>query len=533
MNFPSFSDMFNTFSSKVKEIKPGVDPTVMGSWALAFGRGISAAAYSIVILAKEVLRQFNPLTSTGEFLELWSSYDNITRLDDSASSGIIWVYGTNSTVVPASTTWAGQENGLLYTNTASSVIAPQDTDTLPISIINLTRVGFVITADTSFPHGLTAGETAKISGAIETDYNGSYVVTPDGGNTYRFTYTIGATPTTPATGDTIQAVPVIAISSISWLAGVVTVVTVNANGFIDGQEISINDTLPVGYRGIYTMTRVNATTFTYPLVGDPGASTTEGNVQSVHAVVNVQSSDTGPETVVDILGPLDLQDVIVGVETVAYTPYGIQGGALAETDDVLRSRLLTSRFAQEGVFTNDQITLAALLINGNTRVYIQNPTASSTSDPDPVLPGQVRVYIIRDNDPLGPIPTGGILADTKRSILENGRLPAEMSSEDVFVAAPVQLDINVTLNNVTPDTSTMRTAIRLQLEAYFNDSDIFGSDLDNDTLRGVVSLTQDLATGDPTTAFITSFDWITVSETVASNELPILGTLTVNGIAVT
>jgi hypothetical protein len=106
-----------------------------------------------------------------------------------------------------------------------------------------------------------------------------------------------------------------------------------------------------------------------------------------------------------------------------------------------------------------------------------------------------------------------------------------MSEADLFVSAPVQYDVDIVMTNVTPDTATMRTAIRNQLEAYFTDADVFGVNLDNDRLRGIVAQTQDLATGDPTTAFITNFDWTPVSETIASNELPLLGTLTINGIA--
>jgi hypothetical protein len=358
MTFPTFRDLFNAFSAKVKEIKPDADPTVKGSWAMAFGRGIAAAAYSLVILSKEILRQFNPITSTGEYLDLWASYDNITRLDDSVSTGQIWVYGANTTTIPASTEWSGDINGLIYSNTVSAQIAPQDTDTLPISILSLTRVTTTATADCSFPHGLATGDTVKLSGASPAGWIGSYAITIDPSNTYRFTFTIAGSPTTPATGDAIQAVPVIAISSLTWDTGVVTVVTVNDNQFVDGQEIYINDAVPSGYTGLYTMTLVNATTFTYPLVSDPGAATTEGFVQSVHAVVNVQSTDSGPDTVVDVLGQMNLSAPISGVQTIGYTPYGIQGGAVAELDDALKARLLLTEILEYTFRTLQQIVLS-------------------------------------------------------------------------------------------------------------------------------------------------------------------------------
>ena len=63
---------------------------------------------------------------------------------------------------------------------------------------SLTRDGTTVTATVAAGHGFATGQTVRIAGANEPDYNGDFVVTVTGSTT--FTYTIAATPTTPATG---------------------------------------------------------------------------------------------------------------------------------------------------------------------------------------------------------------------------------------------------------------------------------------------------------------------------------------------
>jgi len=63
---------------------------------------------------------------------------------------------------------------------------------------SLTRDGTTVTATVAAGHGFATGQTVRIAGANEPDYNGDFVVTSTGSTT--FTYTIAATPTTPATG---------------------------------------------------------------------------------------------------------------------------------------------------------------------------------------------------------------------------------------------------------------------------------------------------------------------------------------------
>ena len=325
----------------------------------------------------------------------------------------------------------------------------------------------------------------------------------------QFTYAIVGTPATPATGSPFEAIPVITVNNITIVSGVATFTTLFANTLIDQQRIQLlNITGFASFDGNHTATVIDDTTFTVTTgEGDQSSLAVTGTLRSIHANVNVQSDDTGTLTITGSNSLFDYQGVIADVDTVGKSIEGMQGGAEVESDDDLRARVLLSRSAQEGIFTNDQITLAALAINGNTRVFIQNPDSDQLSDPDPVLPGQVRVYFLRDNDPLGPIPTGSVINLTKQSIILNGRLPAEMWSDDLQVIPPEELSIDIYLYDVKPSTASMRSAIRNQYEAYFEDADVFGKDLDDDVLRGVTILAKDLTAGNPEEAFVKSFDF--------------------------
>lgn len=70
-------------------------------------------------------------------------------------------------------------------------------------LITITRSGSTATA-TATQHGLSTGQSVTITGAVETEYNGTFTVTVTGLNT--FTYAVPGTPASPATGTITAAV---------------------------------------------------------------------------------------------------------------------------------------------------------------------------------------------------------------------------------------------------------------------------------------------------------------------------------------
>ena len=66
------------------------------------------------------------------------------------------------------------------------------------AVTSITRTSNTATVTTTATNALSTGMSVVISGAVQTDYNGTFVITVTGGTT--FTYTVANTPTTPATG---------------------------------------------------------------------------------------------------------------------------------------------------------------------------------------------------------------------------------------------------------------------------------------------------------------------------------------------
>lgn len=67
-----------------------------------------------------------------------------------------------------------------------------------IAVTSITRSSSTATVTTSSAHGLTTGNAVTISGASQTEYNGTFTITVT--DTTHFTYTVSGTPATPATG---------------------------------------------------------------------------------------------------------------------------------------------------------------------------------------------------------------------------------------------------------------------------------------------------------------------------------------------
>jgi hypothetical protein len=70
---------------------------------------------------------------------------------------------------------------------------------------------------------------------------------------------------------------IIKVSTASWAGGTVTLTTVAAHNLSTGQSVTISQVNPSGYNGVFTITFVNATTFTYT-AANPGAYVSGGVV---------------------------------------------------------------------------------------------------------------------------------------------------------------------------------------------------------------------------------------------------------------
>lgn len=335
-----------------------------------------------------------------------------------------------------------------------------------------------------------------------------------------------------------DAVGVIATNSIDVISLVRdgTTVTATTNGdhtLSTGLNVLIAGAVETDYNGTFQIAVTDRDKFSYTISTTPSSPAT-GTITASgdYAPITIQSIDVGINTNLTNGAVLTLATPIIDVDNSGTAQFdGITGGADLETDDAYRERIILSRSIIEGVFTNDQIILAALGVAGNTRAFVINPEIS-TCDPAPSpgfvpVAGQVVIYILRDND-TNIIPSQTILDTTKEAILVNGKLPATTYQGDVFVFAPIPVQVDFDFSALTPDTSTMRQAVINQLGAFFEDSVDFEEDVLEASFLGAIQNTQDLVTGD----FIKSFSLNTPPGDVliGSGQIGILGSVTFDSI---
>lgn len=326
------------------------------------------------------------------------------------------------------------------------------------------------------------------------------------------------------------AVEVVAllVTSITRSGTTATAATSTPHMLATAMQTTISGAVETAYNGLFAVTVTGPNTFTYQVAGSPSTPATGTITETSNfASLDVQAITTGPGTNMQAGGTLNVS--ISGLDSLAYVQFGgLGGGADLESNDDYRDRIIESRSNISGVFTEDQIKIAARTISGNTRVFVKRPITalgSGTQGLPSYSPaaGQVVVIIVRDND-ANIIPTQSVLDQTKDAIITLGKLPAHTRADDVFVLAPVAQVIDFTFSAISPNTQTMKTSIRNQLTAFFQDSVTFEEDIPAASYQGSIQNTRDTVTGDRLASFALSSPPGDI--VVADGNIPILGTVT-------
>lgn len=432
LDLPSTADeVVQRSKTDVQRVLVESNPFLPNSWLSALVTSLANRVFDFYIQLEEAVKLSFPDTTSGTFLDRWASIYGVPRLAATSSSGNIVATGTAATIIPISTSYQSSD-GIAYTSTASATITAQS-----LSVSSIVRSGSLVTVTTAVDHGLASNVPVVISGAVETEYNGSQVITVTGLDT--FEYTITTTPSTPATG-----------------------------------------TILAGF--------------------------TSANVP-------VQSDTFGVEANQPLDAVLSLQSPIAGVDNDAQVDFGeLDGGVDQESDTDLRTRLLSRIQNPVAHFSEADIDAEAKTIAGVTRVFVESITPAK---------GQVTVYFMRDNETPA-IPDASEVATVKAQL--DTILPANTSTTDLIVAAPTPVATAFTFSALSPDTSTMRTAITASLTQFFSEETVVGTDIDEDKYRAAIINTIDTETGDDLDTFTLSTPSGDI--TIASGEIGTLGTVT-------
>jgi len=172
------------------------NPFVKNSFLGALLTAFSLRVWDFYIQLKAFEKEFF-LPTADRFLPTFGAWWGITQNQATRSNGNIVVTGSSTTVIPVNSSFLST-TGEEYKSTAEGTITSQF-----LSVTTLSRSGSTATATTSADHGLSSQIVATMSGAVETEYNGTYSVNVISGN--QFTYEITGTPATPATGTILAA----------------------------------------------------------------------------------------------------------------------------------------------------------------------------------------------------------------------------------------------------------------------------------------------------------------------------------------
>jgi len=131
----------------------------------------------------------------------------------------------------------GQNQALLYDGSMWFTLAATSTPVVMSTITHLTTIATVTTATA---HSLQSGNRVIITGCTPSDYNGTYVITVTGTNT--FTYNLATTPATNAT--------VVGTYTVLGITGVDSSTFVHVNLFKNRLYYTQKDSLKVYYLGV-------------------------------------------------------------------------------------------------------------------------------------------------------------------------------------------------------------------------------------------------------------------------------------------
>jgi uncharacterized phage protein gp47/JayE len=303
---------------------------------------------------------------------------------------------------------------------------------------------------------------------------------------------------------------------------------VNNDGFVTFTASVVPHTIPKGASvtisisnplvdGVREILGVSDSTFSIEIDSIVPISGT-GAATANYAVIQAQTVSDGAGSQVG--GSIELQG-----DNEAYTLFsGLSGGAGKESDTSYKARIIKTRGALEGVFTQPQIILAALSVPGNTRAWVVSPKTLVAGGTPGVAgykpqPGEVCVYFLRDND-VSPIPDAVEIATTKDAIIQKGRMPANTLDSDIFVFSPTLVTALIQIDNLSPNTPEMRAAIEGEMRAYFEDFVDFETAVSTEDLISVVKSTRD-----PANRAVSTFNVVNTDQNPGSGGLLVYGAI--------
>jgi uncharacterized phage protein gp47/JayE len=509
----------------VKSNLPELDPTIPGSMVRTLVSANSILIYAAQRNITAALNDFFPQTASGEFLDFWAEINALTRIPGTVAEGRISIIGTLFTTIPQGTLFASSASES-YISTSAATIAAQ------AGSVTLSKSGTTITAVTPVVHSLVDGLSTVISGAGDSDYNGTFTINVLDENT--FTYTALSEPSAatdsgayssefadiPIASQDIGTDKNLVVGSLLTLQSTVSGITdgtqgvVNRDGITAGSDLEDDESLRERVLlansidpGVFTSAQIRLDALTIPtatrvFVTNPSTDFTTDGTDVVDRVPD-GFSEAGEVATIDMTANGTANIYAGSTITVAgVTPSGYDGDWTVLTVSA----------------TEVTYTVGATLANSSVPGTVSLDKLKNIPQP-----GIVYVFVLDDNN-APPTPSASTLTNVKDKIIE--KLPAHSTEDSVVVVGPFFTSVAVTISGLSPDSTAMRTAIENNLLAFFEDGAGFAEDIKLNQLITAIQNTQDLESGSFVEDF--SLDAPTADTVIGDGSMGVLGTVTFN-----
>ena len=456
----SASEIDNRAKTDVQRELQGSNPWGKNHWLGALVTAFSNRIFDLYLQLQEAIDQNMPDTASGTYLDRWKAIFKISNNVATSASGNVVATGTLGNDIPIGTIVANEDSNT-YTSTATATITSE-----VINVDTITRSGSVVTVSFLDEHGLASGLSATIAGSAEDEFNATWnsiVVISD--TAYTFSHDSGADDT----GGT-------ATSTSEYASVPIQADDTGADWNLDNSE---SVTLETPISGID-----NTLTTDYGAVGggadeesdDDSQDRLNDRIQNPVAHFNPSDIDALARTVNDVTR------VFVQTPTTATTTATVNLTRMDDGSDTNVAALATIASGSFSFITGQEITITnsdqsdfniedaiCNLLTSTTLMYAvgsstQNPAGSSaTIEGSDVPTGTCKVYFMRDNDvdsngDYDPFPTASEVA-TVNDLLQGIR-PANTAQSEFPVAAPTEDTIVWVISNISPNTESMKNAIK-------------------------------------------------------------------------
>lgn len=506
------SQVEDRIKADVQREAPDSNPYINTHWLRSLIAGFSRRIFDFQKDLDRTQLRVLPHTADDNTAPIWGEIYVGPKNQTTIATGNVVATGTAGSLISVGVLL--QSNDLDYATLTNATIADNT-----ISIDSITRNGSIATCITSGNHNLSSFVPVTITGANETEYNGVDIdITVTGLDS--FTYSVSGTPGT-ATGTIIAAYTSAFIEIYSIGFGARNNLDLDSPLQLQSPVVGVDSTMYVSFGTIGGGSDAEST-IDYKAryldkIRNPVSHFNSADIiakaKQITGVTRVFVQNSGDE-----IGTIDVTSILLSGEVATVTtatPHGFEDGfqtTIAGADDadynVVKARIIV-----------ESTTVFHYIVTGSP---ISPAATATTITATTIIPlGTVRTYFMRDND-ADSIPGASEVATVKAAI--DSILPANVSTTDNLVVAPVAVPVDYAFTELVPNTSTMRESIAANIQQFHDEQTTVSVDVDEDAYRAAIKNTVDLDTG----AIVNSFELSTPVGDIAigSGEIATKGLVT-------